>query len=560
MENGPLESVRYGKCLLMTLSHAVDRMTQLSASAQISVIVAALVQRLRLEAEANAQLFRRIGLPVWFLQPLTGSLKVWKIVTPVVPPSGMSRALCNPPILHDTSVMVGVVNLTHNWLRDAKMGISKLVSGSRLPTLAPSEVAQVLAATDDTRAAKRRKIQPTEPESSGSLRRAIVQPVVPPVEETKEKRRRRKRSKRTADPKLEVDAKSDGGSSTSAPNMPPLQADPPQPAREFLASPFCTIPPHWARALKAASPVPRSAASAVFFYPPPFLLDTVSQDAPPPQHVPEGAAVRPDGKVVRYLHNLVRIRRFCRARLFDASMSNQPLTLTEWRAALFGDYKTSQVNGSSTPKTSGSLPPDRKPRGLRRQEERDAISRLLSRVAFLPSYAEDMVFQLDDRLVSRETVRTDPRIRQRLLWESHETNFRCELMALDTLLVQRENWTELNRWEREREVSGVWGDPSSTLGVLPPDAPPGPTTHIWGSLDLSEWRDAVPVLCHFLKIFARWPQYPDVLFDAIHRVSSWTESEFRQLLDVSVDFYVRTFVQVYHRLPIPPIPPPPKSA
>ena len=68
------------------------------------------------------------------------------------------------------------------------------------------------------------------------------------------------------------------------------------------------------------------------------------------------------------------------------------------------------------------------------------------------------------------------------------------------------------------------------------------------------------MLRHFLKIFARWPQYPDVLFDAIHRVSSWTESEFRELLDASVDFYVRTFVQVYHRLPIPPIPPPPKSA
>ena len=589
--DGPDESKDYGQYLLMTLSQAVDRMNKMPSAAQIAVVVAAHVQRLCLEAEGlltyleivrprlsgsaqyghdvlpvlgafvqdptSAQTFYKLGLPVWLLQPMTIELKVWKIVSPEPLPFAWSRDHCNPPILHDTNVMAGVANLTHNWLRDAGMNLSKLACGSRLPMLAPAEIAAVLAATDPVPSAKR--LKPAD--SSFKQTHITMQPVRAPVEQPNKKTRRHKRGKPTTEAgggNPDMDHAHEQGSSVQPMAaaesgnaiIPPLPADAPPPSKVFMLSPFCSIPSHWARALKSVSPISRDGPPAVYFYPPPFLLDTVSIHAPPPTATSQEVTIRPDTKIVQYLHNLVRIRRFCRARLFDASMSNDPLTIVEWRAALFGEYKVLALKGPGTTPTAG-----KQSRSLRRAVERKAIGRLFGRVALMPSYAEDMTFRLDEDLVTRDMVKTDPGVRQRLLWESHEVNFRCEFMALDTVLVQRANWTELQRWQREREVSGVWGEPSSLLSVLPPETPPD-ITHIWGSEEISEWWKSISALCRFLRIITRWPECPTSLVDAVDEVSSWDESRFCELIDTSVLFYVQTFVQVFHRLPIPPSVPP----
>lgn len=110
-------------------------------------------------------------------------------------------------------------------------------------------------------------------------------------------------------------------------------------ASRYFQPSFLDIPDIWANALWAVSPVAQSSNSALYFYPPLFLPDTIISQTTLPVGCVHPPHVHEDTKVNRYLHNLIRIHDFCCACLFDISMDNHPLTITEWCAALWGDYK-----------------------------------------------------------------------------------------------------------------------------------------------------------------------------------------------------------------------------
>ncbi|KAI9060391.1 hypothetical protein FKP32DRAFT_1578124, partial [Trametes sanguinea] len=319
-------------------------------------------------------------------------------------------------------------------------------------------------------------------------------------------------------------------------------------SKVYVRSPFVNVPPAWEEALRAASPVAREGHHGVYFYPPPFLLDTVAPMTNAPDPLPEGATVRYDAKIGRYLHNLLRIRRFCRARIFDPSMSCHPLTITEWRAALWGDYEVRDVTTAQSAKADAC-------RWQHRAELRNASARLFGRVARIPPYADDMIVQFEGRQLARAAALDDPKLRLQVLWESHEINFRGELMALDTLLVQRENWEDMHRWARERKVSSAWGEPSSVLSVIPSTSGHS-AAYVWGTPDHPQWRAAVPSLCSFVDVMSRWPDFPTLLLDDIATSEGWLVSDFNRVSRAAIAFYVRTFVQAYHRLPVPPVCPP----
>ncbi|EJF59526.1 hypothetical protein DICSQDRAFT_171926 [Dichomitus squalens LYAD-421 SS1] len=225
-------------------------------------------------------------------------------------------------------------------------------------------------------------------------------------------------------------------------------------ARCLVLSPFVDLTAVWADALRAVSPVPPTANSALDFFPLPYLLDTVSDAVTPTPGCAHQDRVRVDGKVHRYLHNLLRIREFCRARLFDVSLDNRPLTIAEWRTALWGQYlaKSSVRNGAEGADAR---------RAKRRLEERNGIAALCHKVADMDSYNAHVVVEFRGLAVDLNMIAQDPSIRADLLWESHEVNFRAELLALDTLRVQKKDWMEINRWERKMLVSGVGGSSSS---------------------------------------------------------------------------------------------------
>ncbi len=137
------ENVRkYGQMLVMILRQVVDRMRHLPASPTVSIAVAAHVQRICLElaglktyveivaprlassvdyrmeilpvvgtfvAEgSDAMNATRVGLPTWFLQPLTRELAVWAVVESQSLPLSIARTRMDPPILQHAHTLVGV--------------------------------------------------------------------------------------------------------------------------------------------------------------------------------------------------------------------------------------------------------------------------------------------------------------------------------------------------------------------------------------------------------------------------------------------------------------------
>ena len=142
-------------------------------------------------------------------------------------------------------------------------------------------------------------------------------------------------------------------------------------------------------------------------------------------------------------------------------------------------------------------------------------------------------------------------VRNRVLWECHQVNFRAELLALDTQLVQKASWTFRLRLEREFFVSQVWGPPSSIMSVFPTDS---------GSDLLCRWLSPPDDLCmmcadtlrHFCAVLSSWPGCPEVIADGLPE--DVQEGQFASVQKIAVNFYVETFVKTYARLPIPPIP------
>lgn len=156
----------------------------------------------------------------------------------------------------------------------------------------------------------------------------------------------------------------------------------PHPSKAFAPSPFYDVAPVWATALQAVSPIGRTQTPAVYYYPPPFLLDTVSSAAPLPTPCAYPERARTDEeKAHRYIHNFVRIREFCRIRTFDVTIVNEPLNIEEWRTARWGNYEPPRLGPSSRSSENSTCR-----RGVRRQEERWRITRLFGIIAHFPSY------------------------------------------------------------------------------------------------------------------------------------------------------------------------------
>ena len=168
----------------------------------------------------------------------------------------------------------------------------------------------------------------------------------------------------------------------------------------------------------------------------------------------------------------------------------------------------------------------------------------------MDSYDADAVVDFRDLAVDLNTVAENPAIRAALLWEAHEINFRAELIALDTLLVHKKDWMEIHRWEREMQVSGVWGEPSSAATVA---VPVGAHAHAfcWYTPPHDKWQTCREHLRTFARVLARWPNCPESIIQGSK--GDLHEDEYRQVQREAVAFYVRTFVSTYYRLPVPPV-------
>ena len=561
---------RYGSFLVMLLQQVLDRMKNLPCGPLRAIAVAAHAQRLSLELVglktylqvvlprlettldfsdqvldvvggflrdgADVQTWWRIGLPFWFLQPMRGNLAVWRVVDHERPSYLLSDTSCHPPILHAPKVWVGVTNLTGNWLSSMVMSVSKNVSGSHLASLSLVAMPKLPEGPES----KRVRMEEGEVSARHLSMRAGELPE-PGANDGKKRTRRGKKRRAREELDLSVPQLADGSVGACSP-----VALLPHPSRNFVPPAFYDIGHVWETALRAVPPVPRTVHSALYFYPPPFLLDTVEPGMEIPSYCLHPENARTDTKVTRYMHNLVRIREFCRARLFDVTLTDRPLTIAEWRVALFGDYLPKPTGHPSAPNNSQHR------RALRRQGERNEIGALFHKVAHMDCYEAELVTRFRDIDVDAEEALKNPVVRAQLIWEAHEVNYRAELLALDALIVQSSEWREIHKWEREQLISQVWGDAASCVSALP-SGDIETTPFCWVPPHSAGWQSCRTYLRAFAHILTRWPGCPEQVIQ-LGKCELQRPSEYEKLQASAVEFYVRTFIHKYSRLPIPPIP------
>ncbi len=306
----------YGKMLVMILRQVVDRMRHLPAAPSVTIAVAAHVERVALElcglrtyaevvsprvdssedfsAEilpvvggfareaSDAQLFTRVGVPTWFLQPLTHHLPVWRVVESRPWFASVSHDEMNPPVYQAISTIVGVGNLTGNWQESMLLAVSKHVAGSHLASLSLVEVPEVLG---EEAPMKRPRVQ--DPEALHlRMRPSISAPSAPDAKKSRRPRKRGNGKHPVARAPQEH---------TSAPSSSPAQL--PHPSKVYVASAWYEDFIVWQKALEAVSPVPRAAHSALYFYPPPFLLEGVCDLAPLHSSAPHPERAHVDQKI-----------------------------------------------------------------------------------------------------------------------------------------------------------------------------------------------------------------------------------------------------------------------
>ena len=514
---------QYGYQLCTTIEQALDRLVILPTWRMHAIALAAHIRRLSLELcglillfniiqrrandasfhtdeplpvrgaftanSATAQSLFRLGIPVWFIQPLTKTLRVVEVVSfPTSTSTVLSEALSQPRLYSGAGDTAGIVQHPGDWPFKMQEEALRSLVELALPPLLRDEASE--------------EPQPKKAKLSGdSNGNRHAQPARP----AKSRRTHRGTRARAASPLQPVDA---------------------HPSLCYRAPTACAVPPVWADALAALGALPAPASAASYYWPPPFVF--------------EGAG----GKTARYVHNFVRIRSFCQQRLLDPSLAAQPLQIAEWRDGLWGDYTVYELEGSSAGPTK---------QNKERQVIQQNVRRLFSRTAGLPTYSSEQTPVFNGRTVSLNDV-NDPVLRAQVMWEAHEVNWRCELRELDSLLTGSRGWTALARWERETAVCRIWTSEGTGLRLFP----------AWGgTLQAScgkwiappevQWHLSRRTVKEFIHVMQRWPRLPQQLrMEHPDSIMDYDADKFRETMRASVAFYVRMFVDTFHRLPIPP--------
>ncbi len=548
--------------LVICLRHCVDRLRLLPGEQSVIISLASHIQRLTLELvglkvyvdhvyvrlleqgdwshhvlevlgawsgdPSVVQTLHRAGIPVWFQQHFTPKIAVWSVVPRAPLPFHFSSQPSYPRLVLAARDISGSLNTPGEWQRAMDATVRRQLCSSRLPDLLHGEMS-----ASDCPPPKRLRADTARHHGSSASTGAPRATIVPRASQAARTLAHGLRTARPDDPTRPKPRVLTAGSSGTS-RAPFLM----NPFRQYYRSMSLEVPSVWAHALQAVSPLPQPRSSVVYFFPPPWMLDdlvdyTANAD-----------------KVHRYLHHLASIRTFCRTRLFDHSIAGRPLTISEWRDALWGDYSLDEPDkGADDLRSNDRLVG--KPRSSSRHALKQSLRRLFGRIGSLPSYQPASAPLLGDVVVTLHAARTNPAIRRRLVWEAYETNWRCELLALDALMVGSNELPEMQRWTREAHVSEVWGPSRSGLALCP-DVDRENVPFCWAAPTAPGWERSCAHLRAFAELLARWPGCPQGVWRAGAELSDGDEDAYVRVQSIAVAFYVETFVRQYDRLPTPP--------
>ncbi|KAI0689584.1 hypothetical protein C8T65DRAFT_588538, partial [Cerioporus squamosus] len=556
---------KIGDFLVVCLSHVMDRLRYIPAPPNMVIALAAHVQRLTLELygmvewltvvmdrvatkefccrdileiigahtsdASEADMLYRAGIPVWFEQHAREQVEVYKVVEAVDVPPDFSRVPCVPRLVLAKRDLSGALNMPGEWERAMGDVVRRQLCGAGLPALLEAEADGTLPPAKRLREGAvflgqdSSSIGPATPAFVVKNRRDVktLGHHLPPAPLPPTSRPGDHQSRRA---KARAAKRAEAGPSTSSPS--PLI----NPSRRFYRSQSITLNDIWETALVRAGSLPQPRASVKYYFAPPWLLDSLS-----------GLDCNA-GKTARYLHQWVAIRTFCRTRLFDGSIQGRPLTVSEWRHALWGDYAVDDDGG-----TEPAAPPAGG-RGKQRRELKLALRQLFGTTASLPSYNASATPTYGKVVVTESDARHNQWLRRCLVYDAYETNWRCELLALDALMLNSHGWSEAQRWAREYMASRVWGEGTSGLDVMPDE----------GHLSACEWclppdvgwEECRPYMQAFVEVLSGWPGCPQAVRHAVRDLEAFHGGEYTRVVAAAVDFYVSTFVAKYGRLPVPP--------
>ncbi|KAH9835530.1 uncharacterized protein C8Q71DRAFT_709339 [Rhodofomes roseus] len=439
---------------------------------------------------ASAQLLFRLGIPFWFLQRFRLDINIHRVVRPkswTDDLNSMPVGMKVPKSWYDAD---GTQQDPARWVHPSLLYVCTTLCSSTLPRLEDVIVSEAPAT-------KRHK-GPLGPPSQEKSQCASG---------SKQKKVRRGGKHRATHPR-------------------PFHA---AFAYESPPSDILADTPNWQRALRQVSPLPNPPPkAAVYYFPPPFIFTSAGD------------------KLGRYIHNYARIRMFCRQRLLEPHFEGRPLKISEWKHALYGDYRVD--DSTATPSSEAAI--DQNAR--MRHEHKQAVRRLFATSAGLASYSEDMWPRFRRDRITFSQAASDRALAREVIWEVNEMNWRCELRALNALIVgaERSEWV---RWEQEQAVCGVWQEALAVTGHSALFCS-GQSKFCWTPVIEDGWQQRGRNLTAFIRIMSRWPNFPSTLRDRLFTLTKHDQpEEFDRLESIAVDFYVSTFVSQYHRLPCVPL-------
>ncbi|PIL28436.1 hypothetical protein GSI_08470 [Ganoderma sinense ZZ0214-1] len=564
---------KIGAFLTVCLQHTVDRLRSIPAVPGVIVSLAAHVQRLTLELSgliewlkevskrvasvddyswtvldvlgaytadpSIAQVLYRAGIPVWLQRERNTRIEIYKVVTAMDIPPDFSQIPSYPRLVLAKRDLSGALNLPGEWGTAMAEIVRRQLCASQVPKLLEEEKDAALppakrlregvawVGSDSSSVGAAKPVFITRASQHAKTLQHVLPPA-PPLLSSQLAPGPSNANPATKKPSRRARARQAKAQS----NQDQANGFATIPSRQYYPSLHLSIAPSWALALSTVSPLHQPQVSVKYFSAPPWLLDTL-----------QGFEGYPE-KTTRYLHHWVSIRAFCRVRLFDSTVAGRPLTIAEWRDALWGEYNIADPLESSSEHSSG--------RPKLRHELQVNIRRLFGQGASLPSYHVDASPQFGNTLVTLEVARSDLSTRSSVVWDAYETNWRCELLALDALMVGSNDWTELNRWMRESLVSQVWGSGTSGIDVVPP-IEPLVHQYCWLEPPQEGWEACRRYLKPFVEVLGRWEGLPSELRGAHERVMDCGADEYAGILGAAVSFYVAVVSSQLASSVMPPV-------
>ena len=285
----------------------------------------------------------------------------------------------------------------------------------------------------------------------------------------------------------------------------------------------------WQARVTALSPLPSPPADipALYYYPPPIVFENVKDD---------------DTKRFRYLHNYLRIRQFLKVRLLSPGVGGKPLRIRDWKQVLWGNYNPNEFDEITL--TQVDL-----------DTKKAVLLEFLATGGALLSYSQTDTPRYRNINVDLDTVKDDFTVMRNVLWEVREVNFRCELRALDEIILKMDTQDEFRRRSRIQELCSVWGATSGGDSVVPvwEGLPLSSNLFYWTAPGEKDWEKRRETLANFIRFLSSWPLIPQSLLIVRNQVATCVDPMlFGKWEKETINFYVDMFVSYFHRMPTVP--------